>query len=410
MTQLRQLIRHLEQVAPPVYQESYDNAGLITGNPDQEVTGVLVCLDSTEAVIREAAAEGCNVVVAHHPIIFKGLKRLTGQTYVERTVIEAIRHGIAVYAIHTNLDNVYHQGVNSRIAEKLGLIGRSTVKDVYDQVIADLVKAETLLENAGTNGSSISTYAVSAILSRVYLQQGEFAKAAQSADRVIQSGEYSLNANPLRAFNSPSNSSEDVFAIQQTALSNAGTSNGGLATFYARLNGSGRGDMQVQEAFFDLFEPGDRRGQLEEDLPTTATIANVNEMYYIGVGGQNAGNIQCAKYGDGNLNIQIIRLAELYLNRAEANFEAGTSVGASPLSDINTIRERAGLAPLLIVTRQDIRDERQRELAFEGFRLHDKKRWKEDVEDLPYDSPKLVLPIPERELEVYDIEQNPGYE
>ena len=122
MTQLRQLIRHLEQVAPPVYQESYDNAGLITGNPDQEVTGVLVCLDSTEAVIREAAAEGCNVVVAHHPIIFKGLKRLTGQTYVERTVIEAIRHGIAVYAIHTNLDNVYHQGVNSRIAEKLGLI------------------------------------------------------------------------------------------------------------------------------------------------------------------------------------------------------------------------------------------------------------------------------------------------
>ncbi|HMQ59407.1 MAG TPA: RagB/SusD family nutrient uptake outer membrane protein [Flavilitoribacter sp.] len=295
-------------------------------------------------------------------------------------------------------------------AEKLGLIGRSTVKDVYDQVIADLVKAETLLENAGTNGSSISTYAVSAILSRVYLQQGEFAKAAQSADRVIQSGEYSLNANPLRAFNSPSNSSEDVFAIQQTALSNAGTSNGGLATFYARLNGSGRGDMQVQEAFFDLFEPGDRRGQLEEDLPSTATIANVNEMYYIGVGGQNAGNIQCAKYGDGNLNIQVIRLAELYLNRAEANFEAGTSVGASPLSDINTIRERAGLAPLLIVTRQDIHDERQRELAFEGFRLHDKKRWKEDVEDLPYDSPKLVLPIPERELEVYDIEQNPGYE
>lgn len=121
MTQLRQLIRHLEQIAPPVYQEGYDNAGLITGNPDMEVKGVLVCLDSTEAIIQEAVDKGCNVVVAHHPIVFKGLKRLNGKNYVERTVISAIKNDVAIYAIHTNLDNVYHQGVNARIAEKIGL-------------------------------------------------------------------------------------------------------------------------------------------------------------------------------------------------------------------------------------------------------------------------------------------------
>lgn len=119
---LKELIDHLERMAPPVYQESYDNAGLITGSPQMEVTGVLVCLDSTEAVIAEAVEKNCNVVVAHHPIVFKGLKSLTGRNYVERVVIDAIRAGIAIYAIHTNLDNVLYRGVNSKIAEKLGLL------------------------------------------------------------------------------------------------------------------------------------------------------------------------------------------------------------------------------------------------------------------------------------------------
>jgi len=122
MTKIRDLAAHLESVAPPVYQESYDNAGLIVGDPDARVEGVLFCLDSTEAVVAEAIEKKCNLIVAHHPIVFQGLKKLTGRTYVERVVIEAIRHGIAIYAIHTNLDNVYHQGVNSKIAERLGLV------------------------------------------------------------------------------------------------------------------------------------------------------------------------------------------------------------------------------------------------------------------------------------------------
>ncbi|MFN8154219.1 MAG: Nif3-like dinuclear metal center hexameric protein [Bacteroidia bacterium] len=120
MAQLNDIIRALESLAPPSLQESYDNAGLITGSPDQEITGILVCLDAVEEVIDEAIAKQCNLIVAHHPIIFSGLKKITGRNYVERVIIKAIRHHIAIYAIHTNLDNVY-EGVNHRFAEQLGL-------------------------------------------------------------------------------------------------------------------------------------------------------------------------------------------------------------------------------------------------------------------------------------------------
>ncbi len=120
MPQLRELTAYLESLAPAAYQESYDNSGLLVGDLTAEITGVLVSLDATEAVVEEAIANGCNVVVAHHPIVFKGLKRFTGRTYVERTVIKAIKNDVALYAIHTNLDNVMG-GVNFTIAEKLGL-------------------------------------------------------------------------------------------------------------------------------------------------------------------------------------------------------------------------------------------------------------------------------------------------
>lgn len=111
---------YLESLAPRSYQESYDNSGLLTGSPDQEVTGIMVTLDCIEAVVQEAIDTNCNLIVAHHPIIFSGLKKLTGSNYVERTIIKAIQHSIAIYAIHTNLDNV-HTGVNRKIAEKIGL-------------------------------------------------------------------------------------------------------------------------------------------------------------------------------------------------------------------------------------------------------------------------------------------------
>jgi dinuclear metal center YbgI/SA1388 family protein len=118
---IHELTTYLETIAPSHYQEDYDNSGLLVGDPQTEITGIMISLDATEAVIDEAVAKGCNLVVSHHPIIFRGLKRLTGRNYVERVVIKAIREGVALYAIHTNLDNVLRNGVNGKIAEKLGL-------------------------------------------------------------------------------------------------------------------------------------------------------------------------------------------------------------------------------------------------------------------------------------------------
>ena len=110
----------LETFAPLAYQESYDNCGLLTGQPAWNATGALLTLDCTEEVIEEAIGLGCNLVIAHHPVIFSGIKKLTGSNYVERTIIKAIRNNIAIYACHTNIDNV-KEGVNKKICEKLGL-------------------------------------------------------------------------------------------------------------------------------------------------------------------------------------------------------------------------------------------------------------------------------------------------
>lgn len=152
---IKDITSHLESWAPLAYQEPYDNCGLLTGNSNWDVSGVLVTLDCLESVVEEAIELKCNLIVAHHPIIFKGLKRLTGKSYVERTVIKAIKNDIAIYAIHTNLDNVY-SGVNKMIAEKIGLTGLKILhsksntllklvtfipKDSTEKVVAALHKA-----------------------------------------------------------------------------------------------------------------------------------------------------------------------------------------------------------------------------------------------------------------------------
>ena len=118
---LREITDCIEAFAPLAYQESYDNAGLLCGNKNMDITSALICIDSTEEVIDEAIELGCNLVIAHHPIVFKGLKKFNGANYVERVIIKAIQHNVAIYAAHTNLDNV-HNGVNAKIAQKLGLV------------------------------------------------------------------------------------------------------------------------------------------------------------------------------------------------------------------------------------------------------------------------------------------------
>ena len=117
---IAEVISFLESRADRSLQESYDNAGLITGDPEWTCNGVICCLDSIEEVIDEALQKGCNLIIAHHPVIFKGLKRINGKNYVERTIIKAIKNDIAVYAIHTNLDNVL-EGVSGKMAQILDL-------------------------------------------------------------------------------------------------------------------------------------------------------------------------------------------------------------------------------------------------------------------------------------------------
>lgn len=135
--QIANIIAFLESIAPPSLQEQYDNAGLLTGNANWTCTGALCTLDATEEVIKEAIQRNCNLVIAHHPIIFAGLKKINGKNYVEKAVITAIKNDIAIYAIHTNLDNVI-AGVNGMMADKLGLVNRkilspkqATLKKLY---------------------------------------------------------------------------------------------------------------------------------------------------------------------------------------------------------------------------------------------------------------------------------------
>ncbi len=126
-----EIIRHLESIAPPSYQESYDNSGLLIGRAEAEVSSILISLDVTEEVVAEAVERNCQLIIAHHPIIFGGLKSLTGKNYVERTVMQAIKKDVAIYAIHTNLDNI-HSGVNHRIGEVLGIGHRKILQPKKD--------------------------------------------------------------------------------------------------------------------------------------------------------------------------------------------------------------------------------------------------------------------------------------
>lgn len=160
---IAEIISLLESIAHPSLQESYDNAGLITGDAGWECSGIICSLDATEEVVREAMEKKCNLVVAHHPIIFSGLKKLNGKNYVEKTIITAIKNDIAIYAIHTNLDNVI-SGVSGKMAAMLGLEKvtilsqmENTLKKLFTFVPADkAVQVRNAIFEAG--GGQIGNY------------------------------------------------------------------------------------------------------------------------------------------------------------------------------------------------------------------------------------------------------------
>ena len=159
---LSEITNALEEIAPLSLQESYDNAGLLVGDKDADITKVLISLDVTEKVINEAIEKGCNLIISHHPVIFNGLKRITGRTYVERIVAQAIKNDIALYAIHTNLDNV-DNGVNSILCDKLGLKNRkilSPKREILKKLVtfcpveyADKVRDAVFAAGAGHIGN-----------------------------------------------------------------------------------------------------------------------------------------------------------------------------------------------------------------------------------------------------------------
>ncbi|MCC3157322.1 RagB/SusD family nutrient uptake outer membrane protein [Hymenobacter sp. 15J16-1T3B] len=285
---------------------------------------------------------------------------------------------------------------------------RATVAAVYAQVITDLEAAIRLLPE--DNGTRASKYTAEALLARVYLQQNRYALAAAQAEDVINNSNKALSPTLVAVFRNR-NSSESLFEIQQNDQNNAGTANNGLATLYANIGQLGRGDIRVLGGLVNQYEDSDARGT------DSLTFNFTRKLIYVGDGPTRGSNqLRSGKWTAYGQNIPVIRLAEMYLIRAEGRLAAGNTTGA--LDDVNTVRERSGASELTTISREDIWRERQLELAFEGFRLHDIKRTGQPLEyagaggtvTVPSNSPRLVLPIPQRELNVNPaLTQNTSY-
>ncbi|AEE52403.1 RagB/SusD family nutrient uptake outer membrane protein [Haliscomenobacter hydrossis] len=264
---------------------------------------------------------------------------------------------------------------------------RASVQAVYAQVIDDLTKAESLLAatDAGDDASYATRDAATAMLSRVYLMQGNYALARDAANKVIQSGARELEGSFADVFATGGESNEIIF---RTAVSDQDGVNS-MNTYYAPATFQGRGDVRVQIKHTDLYEAGDVR----KTFFTTAS----NRLF-------------TRKFLDQFGDVPVVRLAEMYLTRAEANQRLGTAIGSTPLADVNRIRTRAGLGALGTVNLAAILKERKLELAFEGNQLDDIKRNKGMVGTKPFNDNSLVVPIPQREMDTNkSLVQNPGY-
>lgn len=264
-------------------------------------------------------------------------------------------------------------------------IARNTVEEIYSQIIKDLTDAVTNLPSKNSFYADI--YSAKALLARVYLQKGDYKNARDTANDVLTNSGRTLMSDYKDVFNGSRNTAEDLFVFQVTSQS--GTND--LVTFYADEASGGRGgDIALKDDFIALFETDDVRG--------TFNYTNSDD------------DILTSKYTNQYGNISAIRLAEMYLIRAESNLREGTTTGATPVDDVNEIRKRAKASVLNSVTLEDILTERVRELAFEGFLLHDIKRTKGNVGSMSWNDNKLVFPIPLREMQANPkLVQNPGY-
>jgi starch-binding outer membrane protein, SusD/RagB family len=265
-------------------------------------------------------------------------------------------------------------------------VTRNTVDEVYNQVIEDLTKAAAKLPE--DNDVYASSGAANALLARVYLQKGDYAKARDAASAVIEAGFYSLQPTYAGVFNNDNNTSEDIFATQFTPQDRFSA----MTEFFSVPEYGGRtGDIDILEGHLNLYSEGDERF----------------DLFFLGEGA-----VRCGKWNNQYGVVNLIRLAEMYLTRAECNTRLSTSVGAPALDDYNEVHTRAGLTAATSVTLDDILLERRLELAFEGFKIHDVRRLHLNVAAFPYNDPKLVFPIPAREIEAnpkLKTQQNPAY-
>lgn len=273
--------------------------------------------------------------------------------------------------------------------------GRDPISAVYTSLLADLKKAVTLLPTDNNPGRA-TAWAAKAVLARVHLQRGEYSDALQYANDIIENGPFSLNSGVTAVFYNK-NTPESIFEIQQNDQNTAFNSNDGLTTFYGNWpNGVGRADIEPSYDFLDSYDPDDKR-MLELFDFGAATSPFPDGLY-------------TKKWKELGQNIPVIRLAEMYLIRAEANQRLSSAVGATPGEDIAVIRDRAGLPGISNPTLAAILQERRFELAYEGFRSHDYKRLRGADAALPWNADRYVLPIPERERLANDLlVQNVGY-
>lgn len=262
-------------------------------------------------------------------------------------------------------------------------VTRNTVEECYAQVIADLTAAESMLPES--NGVFINKYVAAALLARVYLQKEDYVGARDAANRVIASNDFSLNDNFADAFSQDNATDEDVFSVENSELDNSNV----MTTYFAINDFGGRADIEIEASHLALYDDLDTRKLmfLVDGDATYTTKFN-------------------SEFG----NISIIRIAEMYLIRAECNARLGSAIGAAPVDDYNMVHTRAGLPAEADVALADILLERRVELAFEGFKVHDIKRLKGTIGVMNYNDQKMIYPVPITEIEINPLLiQNPGY-
>ncbi|GAB4248186.1 MAG: hypothetical protein Tsb0034_27540 [Ekhidna sp.] len=307
---------------------------------------------------------------------------------------------------------------------EIGTPSKSSLSDVYSKAESDLESAATDLQPFGVNGVNISYYACEAYLARLHMQQNDYAAAESHLGNVLD-GTFSLANTPMDAFNNMANSTEDILAIQQTPGNNTGStaSGSGLATLYSSLSGEGLSAFRISpdaisnDVLYNnpQFSDADLRGTVDES--TTSATTDVTTAYYRDP--VNTAIISSAKYLRNTDVVPLIRLAEIYLNRAECIYERTGTIDPTALSDLNRIRQRAGLSVLTSASLNNDPDqfydsliqERNRELIYEGIILHDIRRQAANgystgilvggsaVPLLSPLDPRFILPIPQSECD-----------